>query len=74
MANFKIALPIQTYQTRNKDVSDQRLLNMYVEKMPENAKESVSLYNTPGCKPYFSDISNNPIYGVHYMNPYLYIV
>lgn len=73
MASFKIALPIQTYQTRNRDVSDQRLLNMYVEKMPENAKESVSLYNTPGCRSYKEGISAEPISGLHYMSPYLYI-
>ena len=72
MAHFKIALPIQTYQTRNKDVSDQRLLNMYVEQMPENSKESVSLYNTPGLKP-FLEVAQTPIYGLHYMNPYLYV-
>lgn len=71
MAKFKIALPVQTYQTRNKDVSDQRLLNMYAEQMPENAKESVSLYNTPGLRP-FLEVADAPIWGLHYMHPYLY--
>lgn len=73
MTHFKIALPVQTYQTRNKDVSDQRLLNMMVEKMPENSKESVSLYNTPGCKPYLQ-VADTPIYGLHYMEPFLYAI
>ncbi len=73
MSRFKIALPIQTYQTRNKDVSDQRLLNMYVEQMPQDAKNSVSLYNTEGCRP-FLHITESPIYGVHYMHPYLYVI
>lgn len=73
MAHFKIALPIQTNQTRNKDVSDQRLLNMYAEQMPENAKESVSLYNTPGCKP-VKRIGYDAIYGIYYMAPFLYVV
>lgn len=72
MGKFKIALPVQTYETRNKDVSMQRLLNMYAEQMPENAKESVSIYNTPGLKP-FLEISDEAIYGVHYMHPYLYV-
>lgn len=73
MGKFKITLPVQTYQVRNKSVSDQRLLNMYVEQMPEEAKNSVSLYNTEGCKPWLT-IGTDPIFGVHYMNPYLYVV
>lgn len=73
MAHFKIALPIQTNQTRNKDVSDQRLLNMYAEQMPENSKESVSLYNTPGCK-LWKRISSDAVYGMHYMAPFLYVI
>ncbi len=73
MAHFKIALPLQTYQTRNKDVSDQRLLNMYAEQMPENSKDSVSLYNTPGCELY-KTIGDEPILGLHYMAPFLYVI
>lgn len=73
MAKFKIALPIQTYQVKNKSVSDQRLLNMYVEQMPQDAKSSVSLYNTEGCEPLLT-VSDDPIYGIHYMNPYLYVI
>lgn len=73
MGKFKITLPVQTYQVRNKSASDQRLLNMYVEQMPEEAKNSVSLYNTEGCKPWLT-IGEDPIYGIHYMNPYLYVV
>lgn len=72
MGKFKIALPVQTYETRNKDVSEQRLLNMYAEQMPENAKESVSLYNTPGLKPMLF-VGNEPIFGLHFMYPYLYV-
>ena len=73
MAHFKIALPIQTYQVRNKDVSDQKLLNMFAEKMPENSKESVSLYNTEGAK-LFAEIGENPVWGAYYMAPYLYVI
>lgn len=73
MAGIRIPLPVQTYQTRDKAVSDQRLLNMYVEKMPKDAKESVSVYGTEGCRPFLS-ITENPIYGVHYMAPYLYVI
>lgn len=78
MGKFKISLPVQTYQTRNKDVSSQRLLNMYAEEMPDDSKNSVSLYNTEGCKPLLSiakklNITDAPIYGLHYMNPYLYV-
>lgn len=72
MGKFKITLPVQTYQVRNKSVSDQRLLNMYVEQMPEEAKNSVSLYNTEGCKP-LVHVADTPIYGLHYMHPYLYV-
>lgn len=73
MGKFKITLPVQTYQVRNKSVSDQRLLNMYVEQMPEEAKNSVSIYNTEGCKPLLH-IADTPIYGLHYMHPYLYVL
>ena len=80
MAKFKITLPVQTYQTRNKDVSDQRLLNMFAEEMPDNSKDSVSLYNTEGCKPFLNikeklELENDiPIFGLHYMHPYLYVI
>lgn len=73
MAGFKIALPIQTYQVKNKSVSDQKLLNMYVEKMPVDSKSQLSLYSTEGCKPLL-DVSDDPIYGIYYMNPYLYVI
>lgn len=78
MGKFKITLPVQTYQTRNKDVSTQRLLNMYAEEMPDDSKNSVSLYNTEGCKPYLNiaeklNIDDAPVWGMHYMNPYLYV-
>ena len=74
MAHFKIALPIETNQTRNKDVSDQKLLNMYAEQMPENSKESVSLYNTPGCKFYKQINENEKVHAVYYMAPFLYVL
>lgn len=78
MGKFKITLPVQTYQTRNKDVSSQRLVNMFAEEMPDDSKNSVSLYNTEGCKPWLNiakklNIDETPIYGLHYMHPYLYV-
>lgn len=78
MGKFKITLPVQTYKTRNKSVSDQRLLNMYAEEMPEDSKNSVSLYNTEGCRPFLNiseklEIEDAPVYGLYYMTPYLYV-
>lgn len=78
MGKFKITLPVQTYQARNKSVTDQRLLNMFAEEMPDDSKNSVTLYNTEGCKPLLNiaeklDIDDAPVYGLYYMNPYLYV-
>jgi len=73
MSSFKMPLTIQTYQSRDKSVSSQRLLNMYVEQMPADSKTSAVLFNTEGCKPYIN-ITNSPIYGLHYMYPNLYSI
>lgn len=69
---FKLPLTIQSYQTKDRSISSQRLVNMFVEQMPADSKNSVALFNTEGCRP-FLNITQDPVYGFHFMAPYLYV-
>lgn len=69
----KINFPIQAYQNRSLPVSAERLVNMYAEKTTPTSKSNIVIHNTPGQK-LFSEIGNEPIYGMHPFGVYLYIV
>ena len=70
----QINLALQTYVSRSRPVSAQRVVNLYAEKNPEGGKSNVSLYGTPGFKLFSTITGGKPIYGMHVMGSKLYVV
>ncbi len=69
----QINLALQTYVSRSRPLSAQRVVNLYAESSPQGAKSGAALFGTPGMK-LFSEVGNEPIYGMHVMNNKLYVV
>lgn len=70
-----IPLPLHSAEARSTFASRQRLLNLYPEQSPDQAKGPVTLYSTPGLKSWLSSgIGNGPIRGMHKMGGYLWVV
>jgi hypothetical protein len=63
----------QAYQARSPNISNERLLNLYLEVNPENSKSLVTLYGTPALKQW-STIGNGPIRGMIQLNSRLMVV
>ncbi len=63
----------QSYRAESGVVSEQRLVNLYLEANPEGAKGPVALYGTPGLKPW-QTVGSGPIRGMRPMGAYLYVV
>lgn len=63
----------QSYQSRSKPISSQRLVNLYVESNPPDSKEPLVLIGTPG-NTVFSSIGTGAIYGMRLMGSLLYVV
>lgn len=62
-----LQLPQQSYQSRSKPFSSERLLNMLFEKVPNGNK--FMLIGTPGLKEYYdlNEPNNSPILGMIYL-------
>lgn len=70
---MKINFARHAYQSRSKPLSSQRLVNLYGEVAPEDAKESFVLYGTPGLK-LWTSVPKAPIRGSIKMGGLLYVV
>ena len=64
---MQLQLPQQSYQSRSKPFSSERLLNMIFEKAPNT--QNYMLIGTPGLKEYYDlgETDNNPILGMVYL-------
>jgi hypothetical protein len=69
----KINFARHFYAGRSKPVSAQKLVNLYAQDEPEDAKNIVSLIGTPGLKSYLT-VGNGPIRGSIEMGGDLYVV
>ena len=69
----QISLGIQTYESRSLPVSAQRVVNLYQEISPQEAKTKLLFLGTPGLK-LFTTVGAGPIYGMHNMDGILYVV
>ena len=70
---IKINFAKQAYQSRSMPLNAQRCVNFYLEPAPEDSKEPDVLFSTPGLK-LWASISSVPIYGMHVLGSYLYVV
>lgn len=69
---MKLVLPQQTYQSRSKPFSSERLLNMLFE--PANEGGEYMLIGTPGLAEYYNFGGKNPILGMMYLRDCLVYV
>lgn len=70
---MRVPLATQSYRARALPLSAQRLVNLYPEIQPPDAKSKLVLYGTPGLR-LFGEAGNGPIRGAHVMNDQLYVV
>lgn len=66
----ELPLPQQTYQSRSKPFSSERLLNLLLEKGGQ-ASSKYMLIGTPGLKEYYNFGGNKPILGMIYLRDFL---
>lgn len=64
MATMRIPLAINSYQSRSLTLSAQRLVNLYPEVSPPDAKMPLVLFGTPGLK-LFATCGSGPIRAMH---------
>ena len=65
-----LPLPQQTYQSRSKPFSSERLLNLLLEKGGQ-ASNKYMLIGTPGLKEYYNFGGDKPILGMVYLRDFL---
>lgn len=68
-----IQFATQSYQSKSLPISAQRLVNMYAEREPPDAKTPVALYGCPGLAS-FANSGTGPIRGTHVLAGVLYAV
>jgi len=73
MPTLKVPFATQSYRSRSKPLSAQRLMNLYPESAPQDAKSPVVLYGTPGLAS-FATVGTGPIRGQKPMAGVLYVV
>jgi hypothetical protein len=70
---MKIPFGTQSYKSPSLPISAQRVVNMYAERQPPDAKTDVALFGHPGILD-FSTCGSGPIRGIHVMGGIPYIV
>lgn len=70
---MQVPFAVQTTEMRSPVVSPQRLVNFYAEQSPPDAKSFVTIYGTPGLKP-FGSVAGGAFRGSHVMDEILYAV
>ena len=70
----QIQWAVQSYRARALPLSAQRIVNLYAEQAPKDAKSPVVLYGTPGIKSFADSVGNGPIRGAHNFDGTLFAV
>lgn len=70
---MRLPFAIQSYRHRSLPISAQRLINVFVEPQPEDAKARLPLLLSPGLRQ-FSSVANSIMRGQHVMGSDLYSV
>lgn len=70
---MQLQLPQQSYQSRSRPFSSERLLNMLFEPSPQN-KEQYMLISAPGLKEYYDLGGNQRVLGMMYLRNFLVYV
>lgn len=70
---MKIAFATQSYKSQSLPISAQRLVNMYAERQPPDAKTDVAVFGHPGTISW-ATCGVGPVRGLHNMGGVLYVV
>lgn len=71
---MNLPLPTQSYQSRSKPFSSQRLLNYIIDKSADSATQSkYMLIGAPGLEQFAVGTSTNPVLGMMFLHNYLII-
>ena len=70
---MRLPFAVQSYTHRALPISAQRLINLFPEVQPENAKSRLPLLPTPGLR-LLADLTAGPVRGVHVMGGDLFVV
>jgi hypothetical protein len=71
---MQVQFAVQSYQARALPLSAQRVVNLYAEAAPKDAKDPVVVYGTPGIKEWANPVGDGPIRGAEVMDGVLYAV
>ena len=69
----RLNLPYASYVMRSSPASSARLLNAFVEKLPEDAKAPYALVRCPGIVEFIT-VGTGPIYALHEALGYLWVI
>lgn len=69
----RLSLPVASYRHRSTPASPSRLVNVFFEQLPPDAKSPGLLCRAPGLSSYLT-VGNGPIQGVHADHGLLYVV
>jgi hypothetical protein len=70
---MKIQFATQSYKSPSLPISAQRVVNMYAERQPPDAKTDVAVFGCPGLVQ-FATCGAGPVRGMHKMGGVLYVV
>src|SRR3989337_3432185 len=70
---MKIPFATQSYKSPSLPISAQRVVNMYAERQPPDAKTDVAVFGFPGIVQ-FATCGVGPVRGFHKMGGVLYVV
>ena len=63
---IRVPLATTSYQSRSRPLSSQRLVNLYPEVQPDDAKGKLALFGAPGLRR-FATLPKGPVRGLHAM-------
>lgn len=70
---MKINFATNSYRSQSRPVSAQRVVNLYAERQPPDAKTDVAVFACPGLE-LFVTCGSGPVRGMHLMGSLLYVV
>jgi hypothetical protein len=72
--SIKVDFARQSYKSKSLPLSSQRLVNLYAETAPVDAKNQLALFSTPGLTVKYDLGVDNPVWGMQVMGNNLYAV
>ena len=71
---MKINFAVNSYKSPSAPISSQRIVNMYAEKQPADAKTDIAVFGHPGIVDAWATCGVGPVRGMHKMGGVAYVV